>query len=213
MIQNIPICKQGDPRWSSQVMAPSKLTLAEAGCLESCVAMGLKNYSIDEDPGVLNARIVSFGGYAADGNLTLKAIEHISPWIKFYERINTTNNTNAQLAKMQIETALARVARALRLGCIVALNVSNGGHWVLAVETQYVGSNIHDFLINDPLYGDQVLYSSRYGDPRTTLWGYLDYIGPAQSTDGGRGPGEAATADYVARGMMQLALDALMAPQ
>lgn len=172
------VYNQGDPRWGSKMMKPSGLRMADFGCMVTAFASGIKNYAISDDPGQVCDKFVSAGVFDQNGNFIQQNVSRVYQHLFHKERIYTTMEPNPAVQKMSIDVALARVRKYLDRGQPVLLNVDlvgqdkNADHWVLAYD--YTSS---DFSINDPAFGDSIMFSKRYGSPTTAVYGYSVFIG------------------------------------
>ena len=130
----VPLFTQGDPRWSEDFLGPSNDTLGSAGCAVSSMAMVLKFYGIDTDPGRLNAFLDEHGGFTEQGWLIWEGAETLAPGRvkKIYEDL----------------PSYALLDDNLRRGnpVIVRIRLPSGiTHFVVVV-----GKDGFDYLIRDP---------------------------------------------------------------
>ena len=148
----IPVMGQQDGTWSGAPLGTSPTdTIASAGCAITSVAMLLRYYGVDTDPGALNSWLTVNGGYAFDDGLIWNAVTSYTG-----SRVAFSAWTGADIGLIQSE---------LEAGRPVVAEVSLGGnqHFVLIVGY----SAESGFQINDPWFGDSVNFSDRYGDPAT----------------------------------------------
>lgn len=177
MIQ-VPNYSQRNSQWASKKMAPSSCTLGQFGCLVTCIAMQMKNYAIDVDPGTLTDALVKVNGFAPSGDLILGSVEKAYPVVHYVDRTYSTNCPETNLMRTSVDAVIGSVRKLLRLGQPVPLWVDavdhdqRADHWVLAVDWET------DLVINDPWQGDQIRFKDRYGDPYKGIYGHLAYIGP-----------------------------------
>ena len=66
---------QKDPRWARNTLGGSGEPLETDGCLVTATAMALGNLGFDTDPGDLNTRLKSVGGYTSRGWLIWSGID------------------------------------------------------------------------------------------------------------------------------------------
>lgn len=180
---SIPVItvNQGDFRWKDIVMSPSKLTIGGYGCLASAICASLPVYGIRMAPGDFFRKLVSVGGFDADGNLIHQSIEKIDQNLVFYERLYTTNSTS-KTQKNLVSAVIDRAKNLLSLGQPVMLEVDNVGqdgvadHWVCAWDYKD-----GDFLVMNPDGGNFHKFSERYGDPVHKLYGIYTILGPSHN--------------------------------
>lgn len=174
---NLPTWNQGDPRWRDIELAPG-LPMWRYGCLITSIAMGLKNYAIDIDPGQLCLKLKAAGGFDSEGNMVHSVMNSLFHDVLLYRRVHTTNFPG-DASKTLIGEAIRQVDQLLKLGQPVPLvvdHVGNDGlpdHAVIAKEYRN-----GDFLINNPDGGIEQWFSDRYGDPMKKLYGHFAIIGP-----------------------------------
>lgn len=211
---------QQDTKWGSKIMRPSVLNMAQWGCLVTAFCMGAKNYAISDDPGLMCDKFSANGVFDNLGNFIQPNISRVYPHVFHKERIITTVEPNPQLQKMLIDVALARIRRYIDLGQPVMLNVDlvdqdkNADHWVVAY-----GHTDNDFIINDPAFGDMRSFRSRYGEPKTAIYGFSAFIGqPIEfPASGSPGAGQAlaklaeAKAGFAVQQNINGAIDAIIA--
>lgn len=180
---DLPIYKQGDPRWSAKPLGTSTAHMGDSGCFVTSLAMATYNFGISDDPGETVDRLNAVNAFTPEGFLTYTGVMAAFPALYFNERVYTTNTPDANLVKMEINAAIAKVRRGLRLGQPVMLSVDligndrNQDHCILAVGDA-TADDSPDFWIQDPAFGDRIRFKTRYGDPRTKLYGYISIIGP-----------------------------------
>jgi len=65
---HVPQFFQGDPRWNTNLLGPTPVTMGAEGCAVSSAAMTLACYGVDVDPGRLNKFLADLpGGYTPEG--------------------------------------------------------------------------------------------------------------------------------------------------
>ena len=178
---NVPNYSQRNNAWASKKMAPSSLTLGQAGCLVTCVSMAVNNYAVNSDPGTACDALVKVNGFAPSGDLLLRSVEDAFPGVHYLDRTYSTNCLETNLQRTLIDAVLGSVKKLLRLGQPVPLWVDavdhdqRADHWVLAVDWET------DLLIHDPWSGDRVAFKDRYGDPYKAVYGHMALLGPPVS--------------------------------
>jgi len=63
----VPSFRQGDERWRSDPLGPTRNTLGAEGCAVASAAMVLASYGFDVDPQRLNRFLTEHGGYTPQG--------------------------------------------------------------------------------------------------------------------------------------------------
>ena len=130
-------------------LGTSPASIGSDGCAITAVAMMLRYYGIDTDPGALNAWLTANGGYAYDDQLIWDAV---------------TNYSASQVAfSAWLGPDLYAIQTELDAGRPVVAEVRLGGNQHFVLLTGYATEG--GLLINDPWYADSVRFSDRYGDP------------------------------------------------
>jgi hypothetical protein len=125
--------KQCDARWGKATMGTSSLTLCQAGCAVSSVAMMLARKGVRiggsyADPGTLNAWMKSNGGYYGADIV--------------WASVNSLGGPRFSKISYDVNEVRAHVLR----GGNAILWVNNRGHWVLATGI----TNSNSFQVLDP---------------------------------------------------------------
>jgi len=122
--------KQCDARWSGNQLGTCSLTICQAGCAMSSVAMILNSRGVNTNPGSFNAWLKSNGGYASGCDL-------------YWGKADAFGKTTFQ----SIETASeSDICSGVAAGHGVVANVRGGSHWVLITGCR--GGGV--FNVNDP---------------------------------------------------------------
>ena len=176
---------QNSPQWKNSPLGTTGRTIGSDGCAVTCVSMALSQYQINKNPQEVVQALKGHGGIAASGDITWTAITPSFPGVFFHWRQGTTLEDKYSTYRIDPKVAMAKIAKLLALGQPVILRtIINGfGHFVLAKEILD-----NDFLVNDPVDGQQRTFSSRYGDVDKNLMAYVVLIG-----------GPTATADNVSQ--------------
>lgn len=74
----VPLFRQGDPRWARDLLGPTPGTLGAEGCAVASAAMVLASYGYDTDPGRLNTFLKQNGGFTPQGWLYWEKAAEIS---------------------------------------------------------------------------------------------------------------------------------------
>jgi len=116
--------KQYDPRWGG--LALTNKTMKQVGCLATSIAMlavhaGLRDQNCF-DPGVFAAEMKKAGGFDGDDDLVWEAIPRAVPGLAAESLWECLEGTQAEKTE-QLKGYLDQ-------GCLVAVAVRNGGHWV-----------------------------------------------------------------------------------
>ena len=122
--------KQCDSRWGGHELGTCKLTVCQAGCAMSSVAMMLATKGVAITPGTLNTWLKDHGGYVDGCDIV-------------WARADAFGKTTF----VGIEKAgEAAICDGLKAGHGIIANVNGGSHWVLL--TGCAGGNT--FWVNDP---------------------------------------------------------------
>lgn len=65
---------QRDPRWATELLGTSDITIGAAGCLLTCAAGLLADAGVGTDPGRLNRWLVANGGFVDDNLFVFQSI-------------------------------------------------------------------------------------------------------------------------------------------
>jgi len=116
--------KQCDSRWGSERLGTCSLSVCQAGCAMSSVAMLLVTRGWSGTPGTLDTWLTNNGGYANGCDL-------------YWGSVDKLGHTHC----MGFETAsYADVCTGVSQGHGVVINVRSGTHWVLV--TGCAGNNV-----------------------------------------------------------------------
>lgn len=126
---------QRDPRWSDKKLGKSKLTIGRYGCTTTAICMGLSAFGITLTPDVIAADPKS---YTSDGLILWQNLKLPQGW-RLRARIQERND-NAIQASLKSSNEF------------VLLQVSDGAHWVLALNKTLLKN---DYNIADPWFGDK----------------------------------------------------------
>ncbi len=193
---NVPVISQLDPRWSGKPLGNSGLTVGQDGCLLSDCFMALKVMGYQDLDFIafidsLNAHM----GFNNNGELLHEAIPQVYPHTFWWDEPDTTNDAHAirigELGILQPSEALFRIKRLVARGIPVPVEIQlapGSPHWLLTVDFTDT-----DLIVNDPAHGDQIRFSTRYGDPLKAITSYLALIGQ---------PTQADTKDLLIEGQM-----------
>eukprot|EP01012_Entosiphon_sulcatum_P002857 TRINITY_DN1070_c0_g1_i1.p2 TRINITY_DN1070_c0_g1~~TRINITY_DN1070_c0_g1_i1.p2 ORF type:complete len:221 (+),score=34.69 TRINITY_DN1070_c0_g1_i1:40-702(+) len=124
--------KQCDSAWGSQQLGTCSLTICQAGCAMSSVAMMLATKGISTNPSNLNNWLKSNGGYVSGCDI-------------IWSKADAFGKTSFQGLEKAGESA---ICSGLSAGHGIIANVNNGQHWVLLTGCQ--GNGV--FSVNDPGY-------------------------------------------------------------
>lgn len=75
----VPLFRQGDDRWRSDLLGPTENTLGAEGCALTSAAMVLASYGIDTDPKRLNAFLMTNDGYTPQGWIYWEKAAELAP--------------------------------------------------------------------------------------------------------------------------------------
>lgn len=134
-----PIYLQNDPRWRNARLGGSREPFGATGCTVCCLSMALSRFGIEIDPGELNRRLDSLGGFTEQGWLKWNAVPRMTGGRIMVDASNRPDYVTIDRALRNGNPVLARVL----------LN-GNVAHWVLIV-----GKDGYDYLMKDPLGSDK----------------------------------------------------------
>lgn len=126
---------QTDPKWASQTLGGSGEPLRAAGCLVTAAAMALSNLGFQTNPGDLNKRLKSNGGFTKNGYLIWKGLE------------KATGGKAKTIFYQQTEDEIVR--QCLRAGYYPLVKFklpSRRSHWAVIVKETKRG-----FYVRDPM--------------------------------------------------------------
>jgi len=137
-IRQFTLFKQCDAKWGQHALGTSRLTICQAGCAMSSLAMVLNTFNEKVDgqvvtPGTLNDWLTNHAGYV-DGDLLVWAAGDRLGNVKFSAMHRGAGSLDVTKLKWCVDN-----------GWPAIVNVRAGGHWVLV--TGYNGTN---FKVNDP---------------------------------------------------------------
>jgi len=124
--------KQCDSSWSNQQLGTCALTICQAGCAMSSVAMILATKGGNYNPSSLDSWLTKNGGYANGCDI-------------YWSKVDSLGYTKFQGIEKASESEICNGLS--QMHGIVA-NVNGGGHWVLLTGCQ--GGGV--FTVNDPGY-------------------------------------------------------------
>src|SRR3546814_2285343 len=124
--------KQCDSRWANQQLGTCSLTLCQAGCAMSSVAMILQTKGAGQNPSTLDSWLTQNGGYADGCNIYWGKVDAFG--VTTYRGMQTANEQEICNGLNQMHGIVA--------------NVNGGGHWVLLTGCNGNGY----FRVNDPGY-------------------------------------------------------------
>jgi len=122
--------KQCDSRWSGNRLGTCSLTICQAGCAMSSVAMMLATKGVDTNPAALNTWLINNGGYVDGCDI-------------IWSKADAYGKTTFQA----IETAAeSDICAGLAANHGIIANVRGGSHWVLLTGCK--GGGV--YTVNDP---------------------------------------------------------------
>ncbi|MHA1842403.1 MAG: C39 family peptidase [Candidatus Heimdallarchaeota archaeon] len=172
---SVPLFSQRDERWRKKKLGFSNLSFGDYGCAVACMAMLACYYGKDTDPGKLNDDLKEKNGFVG-GNIVWQAINRVYPDIKF------TSFRDYPLDPAPVKSISAQIKKGKPVLCWVDCNPNQPGnqmHWVILK-----GIEGDDYWLNDPWFGDEVLFSKRYGKPVIGILGHRFFTGPVPPTLG-----------------------------
>ena len=150
-VLSIPVMGQQQAAWASMNLGTSPASIGSDGCAITAVAMMLRYYGIDTDPGALNTWLTANGGYANDDMLIWDAI---------------TSYTGGRVGfSGWLAPDLSTILAELDAGRPVVAEVSIGGNQHFVLLTGYTTDG--GIQMNDPWYFDSSKLNDRYGYPNS----------------------------------------------
>ena len=181
MIKTITYSQQWS-EWGNLLMKPTNLAMRGWGCYITSLSMKLC-----QSPKNVLEQLIDVGGINDGGLMTYDGVEEAFPKVHFKERVYTDNDPDKNRVKMDIDCAVNKVRRYLDLGQATILcvdNVGNDGipdHAILAYDYILDGDEVIDFKVLDPDCGINRTFTSKYGNLRDNLYGYVGIISPPDS--------------------------------
>lgn len=144
---------QNDPRWKDVIVGTGKKTIGEVGCLLTCFAQLLSNYERPYTPDQLNQELIKRRAFFNENELpddALKSWPDVT-WLpsKYYPTLNDFK---------------------LGPGEELIIRLLNKKHFVLFKRLES-----GRLIVADPLYGDVIDFSTRYGDPLKNIYRLVRY--------------------------------------
>ena len=151
---SIAVMGQRDAAWAGAPLGTSATeSIGSAGCAITAVAMMLRYYGMNTDPGAFNGWLTAKGGYAYEDQLIWDAVNFYSGG-----RVNFSGWLGPDLGAIQAELDAGRpVVAEVRLG--------DNQHFVLLTGYTTEGG----ILMNDPWFADSARFVDRYGSPATGI--------------------------------------------
>lgn len=152
---------QRDPRWASDKLGNSNLTIGSHGCLVTCLAM-----AVGVTPAEFNRRLREVGGFT--GALVYwKMVEVAYPQLDYYKFIDCR----------YVPAPLNEIDSMLALGVPVEVEVDFNPdtafvdqHWILII-----GKAGDDYIANDPWTGERISFREKYGEPSRWIFRIVAY--------------------------------------
>lgn len=152
---------QRDPRWASDKLGNSNLTIGSHGCLVTCLAM-----AVGVTPAEFNRRLREVGGFT--GALVYwKMVEVAYPQLDYYKFIDCR----------YVPAPLNEIDAMLALGVPVEVQVdfepetaAVEQHWILII-----GKAGDDYIANDPWTGERISFCEKYGEPARWIFRIVAY--------------------------------------
>jgi len=155
-VMDIKPLAQGDARWKADKLGTSAVTVGGYGCLITCASMVCEYYGYDTDPGRLNVWLTNNNGYVSGNLFVFESLERLGAGITMdWDNYDTNGVTGAQ-----IDAVLASKRPVIVQVDYDPADADVDQHWVLIV-----GRGADGYIINDPIDGARVAFSSRYTAP------------------------------------------------
>jgi hypothetical protein len=178
---SIGVMGQQEGAWASSYLGTSPESIGLAGCAITSVAMMLRYYGINTDPGAFNAWLTANGGYADDDQLIWDAV---------------TRYTGGRVAfSGWLGPDLGTIEAELDAGRPVVAEVRIGANQHFVLLTGYTAEG--GIQMNDPWYFDSAKLNDRYGYPNSGILSIRTFM-PAAPTGAGAPGRESWLASAVA---------------
>ncbi len=161
----VPCWGQCSSPWSGDQLGTCNLTICDAGCAITSVAMIFKYYGVNTDPRIMNNYLKSHGGYAGGCSLYWTAPPGCSGGTVTY-----AGGYQCQTFPCDMNVVNAEVDRGYP--CVVEVRFYGGMHFVAIT-----GRDGGTYYINDPAYGDRTTLNARYGSPPAAIYAVHRYHG------------------------------------
>jgi hypothetical protein len=169
---------QGDPAWGELIYDNTTKTIGDLGCAMTCVAMVLKAYGADVDPGTLNTWMKDNLGFSGSGRVSY--VTTLSGYPGSPITLDGASGEGLQLGgdgKRNVPPTslpvLSGMDATLAAGFPVIAQVlnpdTNNNHWVIVTEKTSTG----DYLILDPNGKPRVKLNDTY----KTVYRYMTISG------------------------------------
>jgi len=170
---SIAVMGQQDGAWAGAPLGTSTTdTIGSAGCAITSVAMMLRYYGMNTDPGAFNAWLTVASGYAFDDQLIWSAVDGYT-----VGRVRFSGWLGADLGLIDNELDAGRPV-------VAEVQLYGNQHFVLLTGYSAEGG----LVINDPWFADSVRFNDRYGDPASGIVSIRTFMpaDPGGQRGGGR---------------------------
>ncbi len=147
VVEPLPVVymAQDDPLWANDPLAETGYTMEEEGSIFACLSMVLaQNEGIEVTPGELNQAFLEGGLYVDGKAANVAELDKLYPDADFY----APRDFNGEDMTKQLKNGKACMVRVLR---------GENVHWLCVV-----GADEEDFLVYDPLKGDELQHLADY---------------------------------------------------
>ncbi len=135
-----PYYLQNDPAWAAESIGASGYSMADTGCLVSCVASAVSVLDATITPGELNEQLTAADGYD-NADLLWYKLHEINPNVEYqYKRVFSATTLENDLTSGRLPVVK------------VKMHHTGATHWVLVV-----GAQDGEFWVMDPLQQDKTL--------------------------------------------------------
>ena len=176
----LPLTKfsQKDPKWSSEKLGTSSVTIGDYGCALAVLASVEKYYNFDTDPSRLNKLLVEKSVYMNRNLMGWWNINKVNEFVTLKEWIDCPT-TPAPMDKVDAELEAERPVIAW-----VDINPNEPGnqqHFIVIIGKAEDGA----YFILDPWYLDEeaIYFHARYGEPSKGILGLRLINGPVPHPD------------------------------
>lgn len=163
---------QRDPRWASEKLGTSPVTISDYGCALCALTTIEKYYSMDTDPSRLNTLLIEKGVYASKNLMQWWLVNRVNEFVTLKDWIDCVTKP-APLDKIDTELTAGRPVIVF-----VDLNPNQPGadHFIVIIGKTEDGH----YLAYDMWYPDEdaIFFDARYGDPTKGIFRIMTFNGP-----------------------------------
>lgn len=156
---NVPSASQRSWPWYDDLLGYSRIWVRDGGCAVTCISDYFRWVGVNLDPGQVNALGKARGWFSGPS-------VYWSGFFGYIGRRATRLYWENVPADMALICSEINAGRPILLQTCIGQN-SNNRHWVVGIA--HNGGN--DVLVCDPIYGDWVWHSQRFGSAPRWIYG------------------------------------------